>query len=302
MGIEDDHNLYKYPLFKRAYNRSLGRSPQESPGIQRITRRVNEMAKETIEALIQGGKASAAPPLGPALGPMGVNIGQVISEINKKTAGFAGMQVPIKVIVDKSTKTFEVTVGTPPASALIKKEAKLEKGAGNPKTDLVADLRIEQIIKIAKMKEDALLGKELKQKVKEIIGTCNSMGVMVEGVRAKEAIALVDQGKFDREIKEEKTELSAAELKEMEEEQKRLQEELKARKAEYEAKAKAIVAEMAGKTNKEIKTKMAEAGIPEAIYTPLLPTATGAAAPAAEGAPAPKPEAAAKEPKKEAKK
>ncbi len=71
---------------------------------------------DVIEALIDGGKASAAPPLGPALGPMGVNIGQVIAEINKKTEHFKGMQVPVKVIVDKETKSFEITVGTPPAS------------------------------------------------------------------------------------------------------------------------------------------------------------------------------------------
>ena len=62
------------------------------------------MAKQTVESLITGGKATAAPPLGPALGPTGVNIGQVVSEINKKTADLAGMQVPVKVVVDDETK------------------------------------------------------------------------------------------------------------------------------------------------------------------------------------------------------
>ncbi len=117
------------------------------------------MSKETVESLVEGGKASAAPPLGPALGPLGVNIGEVVKVINEKTAGFKGMQVPIKVIVDTDTKEFEITVGTPPASALIKKEANIEKGSGNPKADKVADLLIEQIIKISKMKESDLLGK-----------------------------------------------------------------------------------------------------------------------------------------------
>ena len=65
------------------------------------------MAKETIETLIEGGKASAAPPLGPALGPLKVNIGQVVADINKKTADFKGMKVPVKVIVDTKTKEFE---------------------------------------------------------------------------------------------------------------------------------------------------------------------------------------------------
>src|SRR3990167_5702036 len=112
------------------------------------------MATETVDALVEGGKASAAPPLGPALGPLGVNIGQVIAKINEKTKSFSGMQVPVKVRVDKQTKTFDIEVGTPPASSLIKKEAKIEKGSGNPLADKVADLRIENIIKIAKMKED----------------------------------------------------------------------------------------------------------------------------------------------------
>ena len=84
------------------------------------------MGKQTIEVLIEGGKATAAPPLGPALGPTGVNIGQVVSEINKKTAAMKGMQVPVKVIVDDKDKSVEITVGTPPASALIKKEANIK--------------------------------------------------------------------------------------------------------------------------------------------------------------------------------
>ncbi|HIH23459.1 TPA: 50S ribosomal protein L11, partial [Candidatus Woesearchaeota archaeon] len=152
------------------------------------------MATETIEALIEGGKASAAPPLGPALGPSGLNVGQVIAEINNKTAAFKGMQVPIKVIFDRTAKTFEVTVGTPPSSALIKKEAGLEKGSGKPHVDHVADLRIEQIIKISKMKDANLHGKTPTDRVMEIIGPCNSMGVMVEGKHARDAMRDVEAG------------------------------------------------------------------------------------------------------------
>jgi len=264
------------------------------------------MAKETVKVLIEGGKATAAPPLGPALGPLGVNIGQIVSDINKKTANFKGMQVPVKVIVDKDTKEHEIEVGTPPASALIKKEAGLEKGSGNPLQDKVANLRIEQIIKIAKMKEDSLLGKTLKEKVKEVIGTCNSMGVMVEKVSGKDAIKLVNQGKFDKKIKEEKTELTAEELKELEAEKIRLEEEMKARRAEFEAKAKEIIATMGGKPRGEIKAKMVEAGIPDSMIKELLPVeGAAAAAPGAAPGAAPaaaKAEAAPKEEKKEAKK
>ena len=84
------------------------------------------MAKQTIEALVDGGKVSAGPPLGPALGPIGVNIGEVIAAINEKTRDMAGMKVPVKVIVDTETREFEVEVGTPPTSALIKKELTLQ--------------------------------------------------------------------------------------------------------------------------------------------------------------------------------
>src|SRR3990172_2785577 len=204
------------------------------------------MATETVEAMVEGGKATAAPPLGPALGPLGLNIGQVISEINKKTIDFKGMQVPIKVIADTDTKTFEITVGTPPVSALVKKEAGIEKGSGNPLMDKVADIRIEQIIKIAKMKQDTLLGKTMADKVKEIIGTCNSMGVMVEGKPAVETIALINKGEkaLLEKIKAEKTELTAEEIKALEEEKKRLQAEMEKRKTEFTTLAKSIIESM----------------------------------------------------------
>jgi len=159
------------------------------------------MVKQTIDALINGGKASAAPPLGPALGPLGVNIGQVIAEINKKTAAFDGMQVPVSVEVDTDTKEFEISVGTPPASALIKQEAGIKKASGKPQEDLVANLSMEQIIKIANMKESGLTGKELKDRAKEIMGTCQSMGVTIEGNKAQEAFKKLAEGAFDAKFK-----------------------------------------------------------------------------------------------------
>lgn len=229
------------------------------------------MAKQKIEALIEGGKASAAPPLGPALGPLGVNIGQVIAEINKKTQGFKGMQVPVYVEVDDETKAFTVSVGTPPAVALIMQEAGIKKGSGRPQEEFVADLVIEQIIKIAQMKEDALLGKDMKNKVKEIIGTCNSMGVKVEGVKAVEAIKLVDEGKFDQQILSGKTELSVEEKAEIEEEKKKMQAELVEKHAEEEKKAKALIEQLQGKTRNEMAKKLEEEGIHLDLIAHLLP-------------------------------
>jgi len=253
------------------------------------------MAKEKVEALVEGGKATAAPPLGPALGPMGVNIGKVVADINKKTESFKGMQVPVTITIDSSTKEYEITVGTPPASALIKKEAGIEKGSGNPLQDKVADIKIEQLIKIAKMKEDNLLGKSLKEKVKEIIGTCNSMGVMVEGVSAVNAIKLVNEGKFDEEIKAEKTEITSEELKEMEAEKKKLAEDIQKRRDEFVKRAKEIIAANEGKERGFIKSKLVEVKIPQAIIDELLPAEAGADA--AKGAgPGAAPAAGAKKP------
>ncbi len=229
------------------------------------------MGKESIEALVEGGKATAAPPLGPALGPLGVNIGQVVAAINEKTTSFKGMQVPVKVIVDSDTKEFEISIGTPPASALIKKEAGVQKGAGNPLTDKVADILIEQVIKIAQMKEDALLGKDMKEKVKEICGTCQSMGILVEGKPAHDAIEEIKAGKFDEKIASGKTELSEEEKKKLEEEKKKLAAEMEERRHEYEAKAKEIIGQLKGKDNKFLTNKMKEAGIPDQIIKEQLP-------------------------------
>src|SRR3989338_7305051 len=125
------------------------------------------MAKQTVETMIEGGKATAAPPLGPALGPTGVNIGLVIAEINKKTADMKGMQVPVKVMIDTETKTFSIEIGTPPASALIKKEAGVEKAASNPLQEKVADLKIQQVIKIEKIKELEIEKKHLHEEIEK---------------------------------------------------------------------------------------------------------------------------------------
>ncbi|MEM4257976.1 MAG: 50S ribosomal protein L11 [Candidatus Thermoplasmatota archaeon] len=152
---------------------------------------------EKVEALVDGGKATAAPPLGPALGPLGVNIMQVINSINDKTKQFQGMKVPVKIIVDPKTKNFEIEVGTPPASALILKEVKAEKGSGTPSKTKIGNITIDQAIKIAKMKEASLLGKDLKNRTKEIIGTCTSMGVTVEGKKPTEVIQAINKGEYD---------------------------------------------------------------------------------------------------------
>ncbi len=159
------------------------------------------MPETVVEVLVEGGKASAGPPLGPALGPLKVNIGEVVKAINEKTKPFAGMQVPVKVIVDSATKEFRIEVGTPPTSALIKKELGIEKG-GQDQKNKVGNLTMDQVIKIAQMKRDAMLAQSLKAAVKEVIGTALSMGVTVEGRDPREIQKEIDEGKWDDKLSE----------------------------------------------------------------------------------------------------
>ena len=107
--------------------------------------------KQTISSLVTGGEASAGPPLGPALGPMGVNILQIISAINEKTKEFQGMKIPVSVSVDSDTKKWEIEVGIPSASALLLKEAGIQKGSGTSGTEWVGEVSADMIAKIAKV-------------------------------------------------------------------------------------------------------------------------------------------------------
>ncbi len=159
------------------------------------------MAETVVEALVEGGKATAGPPLGPALGPLKLNIGEVIKAINEKTKDFAGMQVPVKVIVDTSTKEFRIEVGSPPTSALIKKELGLNKG-GQDQKNKVGNLTMDQVVKIARMKRDNMLAQSLKAAVKEVIGTALSMGVTVEGKDPREIQKEIDEGAFSDKLSE----------------------------------------------------------------------------------------------------
>jgi large subunit ribosomal protein L11 len=152
---------------------------------------------QSIDALVTGGKATAGPPLGPALGPLGVNIMDVINKINESTKNFDGMKIPITVNIDPDTKKWDVVVGIPSTSALILKEAGIKKGTNSPKEKWVADINFEQIIKISEVKMNSSYGKTLKKVSKEIIGTCLSAGVKVNGKTPKEIIKEIDKGVWD---------------------------------------------------------------------------------------------------------
>lgn len=157
--------------------------------------------KSRVKVLVEGGKAAPGPPLGPALGPLGVNVGQVVAKINEKTASFSGMKVPVTVVVDKKTRQFDVEVGSPPVAALIKKELGVEKGAKTSGTEVVGNLTLAQAVGIAKLKAEGSLAKDLKAAVMEVLGTCVSLGATVDGKDAREVQQEITEGKRDEELK-----------------------------------------------------------------------------------------------------
>jgi len=159
-------------------------------------------SKISIEALVEGGKASGGPPIGPALGPTGVNIFQVVTKINEATQVYAGLKVPVEIIVDQNTKQFEIIVGVPPTSALILKEVGAAKGSGEPNTNFVGNITIDQLKAVAKGKVNDLSALTMKTATMIVSGTCVSMGVTIEGKPAKEFQKEVREGTWDAQLDE----------------------------------------------------------------------------------------------------
>ena len=170
-----------------------------------------------IKILAEGGEMKPGPALSQKLGPIGINIGQVIQKVNEATKDFKGMKVPVELDIDSSTKEFDVKVFSPPVSGLLKKELGIEKGSGMQKKIQIANASIEQIISIAKTKLPNLLCKDLKSAVKTIVGSCVSLGILIENKPASEIEQEIDEGKYDEEIQEEKIETSEEKRKELEE-------------------------------------------------------------------------------------
>lgn len=160
--------------------------------------------RKVVEALVSGGQATAGPPLGPSLGPLGVNVLAIVEKINEITKHYAGMKVPVKIIIDAETKEFEVNVGIPTTSALIVSELGIVKGSGTPNTEKVGNLSMAQAVKISKIKVAKLLAGNLKAAVKEVLGSCVSMGVTVEGQDPREVQKEIDEGKYDAFFEKEK--------------------------------------------------------------------------------------------------
>jgi len=194
-----------------------------------------------IKLLVEAGDMKPGPVLSQKLGPTGIPINQVIQKVNESTKSFKGLKVPVELEIDIKTKDVNIKVLSPPVSELLKKELGAEKGSGNHKQINVANASIEQIISIAKTKFPDLLSKDLKAAVKTILGSCISLGILVENKSPKEIINEINEGKYDSEISQEKTETSEEKRKELDEyfskikdEQERILKEQEAAKAAEE--------------------------------------------------------------------
>lgn len=156
----------------------------------------NYMAQE-VRTMVEGGKATTGPPLGPALGPLGLNLGQIVKEINEKTKDFAGMQVPIILtVIDPAKKTYEIKVGVPPTSALLKKELGIQTASGKRKEVTAGDATMEQIKRVASAKMEGMMANDLRGAVLEVLGTAFSMGIKVEGKDAKDVQKMIKEGQI----------------------------------------------------------------------------------------------------------
>ncbi len=133
-----------------------------------------------IKLQIPAGKATPAPPVGPALGQHGVNIMAFCKEFNEKTAGDAGLIIPVEITVFED-RSFTFVTKTPPAAVLLKKALNIEKGSGQPNKVKVATISRDKVREIARQKLNDLNANDLEAAVKIIEGTARSMGVLVEG-------------------------------------------------------------------------------------------------------------------------
>ncbi len=234
-----------------------------------------------IKLIVDGGAMKPGPTIAQQLGPMGINIGKVIEDVNKATSGFKGVKVPVELNVDAKTKKYEIKVSSPPVSELLKKELGLEKGSGQAGKVKVANVAIEQIISIAKTKLPNMLARDLKNAVKLVLGSCVSLGLLVENQSPVEVIREVNEGKFDNEISKEKTEVSPIKKAELEAYFIKVKSTQEARaKAEAEAAAAAEAAKAAAAPTATPGATAPTAGTTPAVATPGAKAEAPAKAPA----------------------
>ncbi len=152
---------------------------------------------KVIKIQVEGGKASPAPPLGPAITDAGLNIAEVIEKINKMTEAYKGLTVTVKIIVDLDTKNYEIQLKLPTVTSMLLSMAKASEPSGDPMHKKIGNISIEDVVRVALLKKPELTAKSLKAAVKTILGSARSIGLTVEGKDPKDVIKEVEQGIYD---------------------------------------------------------------------------------------------------------
>jgi large subunit ribosomal protein L11 len=191
-----------------------------------------------IKLIVDAGDMKPGPAIAQKIGPLGINMGKIIQEINKETAGFKGIKVPVNIDIDIKTKNFSINVSTPSVSELLKKEIGIEKGSGAHGKMQVGNMAIEQIVNVAKIKHQGMLANTFKTAVTNVLGSCLSLGILVENKSPKEIIKEIKEGKYKEEIEKQITTMPAEKKKQLESyftQIKSKQDELMKKEAEEEA-------------------------------------------------------------------
>lgn len=226
-----------------------------------------------IKLLVDGGAMKPGPALSQKMGPLGMNMGKIIADVNKATAEFKGIKVPAVLDINTKTKEFTVQVFTPPTAELLKKEIGLEKGSPQPNKIKTGNIPIEIVIKVAKIKEKDMMVNGMNEAVDSVLGTCMSLGLLVEGKVPNEVISDVKEGKYNDLISKGSEKASPEKIAQLNKDFEKVKKSQEAYLKELEAKKEAKAAETAGAAaGGTTPTAAAAAG--------AAPAATGAAAPA----------------------
>lgn len=154
-----------------------------------------------IKVQVKGGEAKPEPPLGPAIADAGLNVTEVIENINKLTEKYKGYTVTVKVIIDLDTKSYNINVELPTTTSLLLSIAGASEPSGDPAHKKIGNVGFEDIVRAAILKKSDLTAKTLKAAIKSILGSAKSVGLTVDGKDPKEVSKEVDQGLYDEIIR-----------------------------------------------------------------------------------------------------
>jgi len=154
-----------------------------------------------VRLQVEGGKATPAPPLGPTLQQVGLDVARVVDEINTATKIYEGLEVRVDVVIDLDSKEYNIKVKLPTTTSLLLRAAGAEKPSGDPGHNKVGDLDIEKIIEIAVLKKLELNAKSLRAAVKTILGTAKGIGITVSGKDPRDVQKEIDKGLYDETLR-----------------------------------------------------------------------------------------------------